>query len=282
MVRKHTSLAGFLKKALRHAWLIIYGVLWSLFGTLTRIRDNFLPDSWKQRLGTQRLFANVPAMGWRTWAVGVLTGIIVALVYSGRKQLHEEESRRFDLEAEFERARQMPLSVRLTLLEMIFRASFETHAVLNRDVFLRVSADLASPLSTDVSYQLDAILRGKTVPGVWLRDVEDWCRSEVIKNANPFSSLEDKPCYNMDELPTSLLMGEKVDGWLHFRLEGMTDGLLKDCSLRLTAKSSYGASTVDVAEKSFAFFGGQWRVIRKAAERTYATRTRETPMPPPV
>jgi hypothetical protein len=163
---------------------------------------------------------------------------------------------------------------------MIFRASFETHAVLNRDLFLRVSADLASPFSSEVSYSLDAILRGKTVPGVWLRDVENWCRSEVIRNANPFSPREDKPCYNMDELPTSLRMGEKVDGWLHFRLEGMTDGLLKDCSLRLTAKTSYGASTVDVAEKSFRFFGGQWRVIRKEDERAYAKRTQDKPMPP--
>jgi len=279
---KHTSLAVFLKRALRHVWLITYGTLWSLFGTLTRLRDNFLSDPWKQRLGTQRLFADIPAMGWRTWVIGIVSGIIVAIVYSGLRQLRDEETRRFDLQAELNHVRQVPLSAGLMILEMIFRASFETHAVLNRDLFLRMSADLASPLSSEVSYSLDAILRGKTIPAVWLRDVENWCRAEVIKNANPFSPLEDKPCYNMDELPTSLRMGEKVDGWLHFRLEGMTDGLLKDCSLRLTAKSNHGASTVDVAEKSFPFFGGQWRVIRKEDERTYALRSQGNPMPPPV
>jgi hypothetical protein len=282
MARNFTTLWQFLKKALRHWWYWIYNVAWSLFGTATRIRDNFLPDAWRQKLGTRHLLESIPKMRWQVWLIGVLLLMIAAIARSAALQIREAESAYFDIQEELLRLREAPLSIEMTIHEMIHRPSFETHSYWNRDFFLRVSADLVSPRLVEVEYGLAVILRGKTLPAEWLRDVDSWCRTEIVRDPNPFSPNEDKPCYNMDELSPRLEMGQKVDGWLHFRTLGLPDGELAKCKLRLLAKSGHGASHTDMPEGSFSVIPGGWKIIPKDDAKTYSERSPGNALPPPL
>ena len=282
MKRKHTTLWQFLRTALRHAWLLLYGLVWSLFGSATRIRDNLLPDTWKEKLQTHRLWDAIPPMNWQVWAIGILALIIVAIVRSALLQLRVGETAYFDVKDEVNELKQTPLSVQLTIHEIIHRPSFETHAYWNRDVFLRVSADLISPRSTEVQYDLAVILRGKTIPAEWLKDVDQWCRTEIVRHPNPFDPNEDKPCYNMDDLSPRLNMGQKVDGWLHFRTGGLPDGEMAKCKLRVIARSGYGASHIDMPEGSFPVVPADWKVVLKKDVVAYSLRSGGNALPPPI
>lgn len=148
--------------------------------------------------------------------------------------------------------------VELEIHEVLHRPSFETHAYWNRDIFLRVSANLTSPQSQEVVYQLGVILRGKTLDAKWLKDVDDWCRTKIVRQPNPFISQNDEPCYLIDELPAKLMPGVKVDGWLHFR------------------------TNCDKPEGSIPILPGDWKIIRKQDAVGYEGCTLQKPLPPPV
>jgi hypothetical protein len=283
MNRNNTTLWSFLRKALRHTWLWLSGIVWSLFGSATRIRDNFLPEHWKNQLQTHRLLSWIPRMGWPGLIAGLLVLLLIAIVRSARLQIREVEQKYFDAEDELDQLKGAPLAVDLEIHEVLQRPSLETHAYWNRDVFLRVSASLTSPHKQDVVYQLGLILRGKTLDAEWLNDVGDWCRTKIVRQPSPFTSQADEPCYLMDGLPTSLTRGVKVDGWLHFRTNsGMEDSLMGKCVVRLIARSPNGASHCDKAEGTIPVLPGDWKIIRKKDALEYEGRTLEHPLPPPV
>jgi hypothetical protein len=283
MEHKRATLWIFFKKALRHAWILVSGVLWSLFGSAVRIRDNFLPEHWKEQLQTHRLLSAIPPISWQVWVIGLLVLLFVAIVRSALIQIHESEERYFDAQDELAKLKGVAPSIELSIEEILQRPSFETHAYWNRDVFLRITANLASPQTQDVEYQLAIILRGKTITADWLQDVDQWCRTEIVRNPNPFSSRDDNECYLVDELPTHLEQGIKVDGWLHFRTTaGLSDGKLGECSLRLIARSSNGASHYDMPEGSFPIIPRGWKMIRKEQATEYAMRSSVAPQPPPI
>ena len=282
MKRNFTTVWQFLKKALRHSWILISGGGWSLFGTLTRIRDNFLPEPSKQNLGTRHLIESIPRMSWQEWLIGILILFLGAIVRSALLQIRDVESAHFNAQEELARLREAPLSIEMVIHQMICRPSFETHAFWNRDIFLWVSADLVSPRSVEVKYELAAILSGKTVMAGWLRDVDSWCRTEIVRNPNPFSPSEDKPWYIIDELNPRLEMGQKIDGWLHFRTVGLPDGEFGKCKLRLLAKSEYGASYIDMPEGSFQVIPGNWKIVAKNDAKQYSERSPSNALPPPV
>ena len=280
---ERTTVWTFLKKALKHIWVLVYGILWSLFGTATRVRDNFLSDKWKEQLQTHRLLSAIPHVSWQLWVIGVLVLLFVAIVRSALFQIHEREDAYSYTQDELTKLKRVAPSIELSIDEVLQRPSFETHAYWNRDVFLRVTANLESPQTQDVEYQLAIILRGKTITADWLQDIDQWCRTATVRDSNPFSSRNDEDCYLVDELPTHLEQGIKVDGWLHFRTTaGLSDGKLGECSLRLIARSSNGASHYDMPEGLFPTIPHLWKMIRKEQASEYAMRSSGNPQPPPI
>jgi hypothetical protein len=283
MEHKRITLWAFLGQALRHTWVYAYGFLWSLFGSATRIRDNFLPESWKGALQTRKLLSAVPPMTWQVWMIGLLVLILIAIVRSALIQLHAVEQLFFASEDELTRLKTGPLAVELDIHEIFQRPSMEVHAYWNRDIFLRVSANLISPQTTEIIFQLTVILRGRNVEAEWLKDVNDWCRRRIVRSANPFTSREDEPCFLIDALPANFEQGVKVDGWLHFRTNtDLTDGLVGRCAARLIARSSHGASHRDIKEGAIQVIPGDWQIIRKDKAVEYAARTPQKPQPPPI
>jgi hypothetical protein len=222
-------------------------------------------------------------MGWPGWIAGLLVLLVIAIVRSALLQIREVEQKYFDAEDELTRLRSTPLAVDLEIHEVLQRPSFETHAYWNRDIFLRVSANLTSHQSQEVVYQLCLILRGKTLDAEWLNDVGDWCRTRIVRQPSPFSAQADEPCLLIDGLPTSLVRGHKVDGWLHFMTnQGLAESLLGNCVVRLIAKSPNGASHRDEPEGSIPVVPGEWKIIRKVDAAEYATRSPQNHLPPPI
>ena len=138
MEHKQTTLGAFFKEALRHTWILVYGVLWSLFGSVTRIRDNFLPGHWKEQLQIHQLLRHVPPVSCQVWVIGLLVLLLVAIVRSALIQIHANEDRYFNAQDELAELHGVPPSIELSIEEILQRPSFETHAYWNRDIFLRV------------------------------------------------------------------------------------------------------------------------------------------------
>jgi hypothetical protein len=283
MERKRISLWVFLGRALRHTWVYAYGVLWSVFGSATRIRDNFLPESWKDTLQTRRLLSAVPRMTWQVWMIGLLVLVLIAIVRSALMQLHAVERLFFTSDDELTRLKTGPFAVELEIHEIFQRPAMEVHAYWNRDIFLRVSANLTSPQTAEIAFHFTVILRGRNIETEWLNDVNDWCRRKIVRSANPFISHGDEPCFLIDALPVNLERGVKVDGWLHFRTNSdLTDGLVGGCAARLIARSSNGAGYRDIKEGSIPVIPSDWQIIRKDKALEYAARTPQNPQPPPI
>lgn len=110
MNHKRTTFWVFLRRALRHSWLWLSGFVWSLFGSATRIRDNFLSEHWRNQLQTHRLMSFVPSMGWRIWVIGLLVLVLIAIVRSALLQIHEAEQKFFDAEDEVTMLKGGPLA----------------------------------------------------------------------------------------------------------------------------------------------------------------------------
>lgn len=174
----------------------------------------------------------------------------------------------------------IPLNLQIEIIDVFHRASFETPSYWDTDFFHLVSSSLGAPQSADIEYCLELIMQGKTIATKWIRDIDLWCRLEIV-DPDPYGTRRDGVIpYLIDELPPHLQMGKRVDGWLHFRLEGVsTDGVFAKCKLRLIASSKYGATHDERAE-------GGWPIIRKDArivlKTAYSGSSPENPQPEPM
>ncbi len=84
-------------------------------------------------------------MSKQTWVIGVLVILLIAIVRSALLQIHEKEKAHADAQNELEKFERVPPVIELKIDEVIQRPSLETHSYWNRDVFLRVTANLTSP-----------------------------------------------------------------------------------------------------------------------------------------
>lgn len=264
MTRQYTTVWKFLKKALQHLWILIWGIGWSLFGNLARIRDNFLSEAWKQRLGTRHIMESIPPMNWQGWLIGIFILLIIAIVRSAILQIRAAEDNYFDAQDQLIRLKGTPLSIDFEIHDVVHRADSRNGQYMNRDIFLQVSADLLSPQHVEVKYELAVILLRKTVVANWLRDIDSWCCTERTMGLSSFERSGHKPRYNIDELNPQLEMRRKIDGWLHFRMTFLPDGEMSKCKLRLLASSDYGASHHDLPEGSFQVIPGKRLIQPKA------------------
>ena len=280
MKRNYTTLRAFIKRAFWHLWVLLYGVVWTAFGSLTRVRDNFLPEPLKQKLGTLHLIESIPQMGWRGWTIGILILLIFAIVRSAILQIRAVETGHFDAQEELARVKEAALSIGFEIHDVIHHAHIVSQTEWNRDIFLRVSATLSSPRRVEVRYELAVILGGKTVVANWLRDVESWCTWDREIALTPLLRGGSKPRYNIDELSPTLEMGQKIDGWLHFRMAWLPDGEMGKCKLRLLAKSEYGASAHDLLEGSFRVIPGKRIMLPKRISATAPDDAVPTPVSP--
>jgi hypothetical protein len=161
----------------------------------------------------------------------------------------------------------------------------ETHWFRNSDLFLQVTSYLTKPFSVEVEYALDVIVKGKTVHGEWLVDMGNWLRINLPAAPDPFgenlSVRADERGYFMDNLPTHLYTGAKVNGWLHFRVNGLPNGELEKFDLRLLAKSQHGTAHYDLQQGSWKP-DREFRIVTRADAKVYFARSHTNPQPPPL
>jgi len=80
----------YLRLALSNKWLLIVGGIWTLFGTFTTIRDNFLPLALQQSLATPALLNH---LGWRDYVIGLLL-ILFGTLWEGAYQITDVSTAR--------------------------------------------------------------------------------------------------------------------------------------------------------------------------------------------
>ena len=124
-----------------------------------------------------------------------------------------------------------PFAAKLHILERITRPSLDRLKRGIVDIFFLADAELSSPEDAKVSYSLDLIRHGITYMAEWSQDAEEWEFVDAKgENRGPACPLA-----------VRLLRGQKVDGWLHFKVDGIGETELRGCGIRLWARSKRGA-----------------------------------------
>jgi hypothetical protein len=103
------------------------------------------------------------------------------------------------------------------------------------DLFVQASVQLLHPSVIDVTYSAQIVFRGGVLDLEQLNDVGSWEVMERDYFKHP--GLRPRSTYvtNITPLDSSLSNLRKSEGWLHFRIEGLTEHQIDERTLRLYA-----------------------------------------------
>ena len=132
----------------------------------------------------------------------------------------------------------------------LFRAS---DFLVDRDIFLRVKLLLQEPRPIDIlAYELSSVLHGNAIHAHLVDDIQDW---GLITDKKPIG-VGTTFRYTVTRL-TKLAhqverRGVPVEGWLHFRINGVREKDIPVTTYRLTVSTPGGSITIDrAATKNF-------------------------------
>jgi hypothetical protein len=186
-------------------------------------------------LGTYAAYAGKDGV----WVVrATLALAVVCFVIAILQELWRERGKRLELEA-------VQFAAKLQIQDRSTGPSLDRLKRGIGHIFFLADVELAHPESAEVSYSLDLIKQGITYTAGWAQDVEEWQVFDKGENRG-----EAFP------LPVHIVRGKKVDGWLHFRVDGIGETELRGCRIRLWANTQRGSAYCE-------YPGNAWPMPRK-------------------
>ncbi|MFZ0319388.1 MAG: hypothetical protein WAL56_09705 [Candidatus Sulfotelmatobacter sp.] len=170
-------------------------------------------------LGTYAAYAGKDGV-WVVKATFALAG--VCFVIAILQEWWRERGKRLELEA-VQFAAKLQIQGRYTSPSLDRLKRGIDHILLLADI------ELVEPESAEVSYSLDLVKQGITYTAEWAQDVEEWQVFDKGENRG-----------KAFPLPVHIVRGKKVDGWLHFRVDGIGEAELRECRVRLWANTQRG------------------------------------------
>lgn len=229
-------------------------------------------------LGIYAAVRNLPH--WSYFVIGGL-GMVVAS-YGAWLDEHKKAEAASALSANLQaKLDAIPLKVEMRVEDFFLRPSFESHALLNFDLFLYVCVKLVTPQSQSIRFSLQLIAPTSTLNGYGVADMDSWVKTKKVP-PDPFGYEQAEPLYVLMPLADKFESGHPLNGWLHFTTLGLPDSELLSCRLRLLAKSDHGTDYCDIEMKSWPIHRKDFKIVPKKAEEDYAQRSPENPQPPTV
>ena len=280
---------------------VLASIPWFLMGAFNLLKSEFMPaklhEKWQLR--------NLNPWPWWAWALvslGILMAVILENVYKAtRKREQDKHTLQGQLDGKDqeivrERAEKLRTSTRLIELEQdlrkatralqdakeklaeppkiaveikdMFQRPAPSHFFWNKDVFVLADIDLQNPKELTVKYRLDVNFSGRTIEAEIVDDIGEWSRKvqTEISNDLGFALNPSIRYYRIDALPTELVNGRKVSGWLHFHLSGVPDPEFKDCRLLLRASTPNGGGQDETEVSRWPIFDRDYSIVKRPAE----------------
>jgi hypothetical protein len=146
-----------------------------------------------------------------------------------------------------------PPAIDVQLLEIHVQIADSTPArasdsPVDRDIFLRVKLLLHEPRPIEVlAYELNGVLHGNAMPAHFFDDIQDWglvTEKKPIGVGTTFRYTVSRIAKLSQQVERR---GVPVEGWLHFRINGVREKEIPATIYRLTVLTPKGAISTDIA-----------------------------------
>jgi len=146
-----------------------------------------------------------------------------------------------------------PPAIDVELLEIHVQIADSTLArasdfPVDRDIFLQVKLVLREPCPIEIlAYELNGVLHGNAMPAHFFDDIQDWglvTEKKPIGVGTTFRYTVSRIAKLSQQVERR---GVPVEGWLHFRINGVREKEITATIYRLTVLTPKGAISTDIA-----------------------------------